>query len=162
MTITFTSQEWLGPGYAAPMTIDGKTYHHVEGWMQADKHGTNAEFAREIRRTPSASQAREMGAARVLWADMDLGKRALTAREVRQWDARKREVLRRGLHAKFRQHPGLCRKLLDTGQARLVYDDPHPVWGWAEGRGQNAMGEALEAVRLEVCHSGLTNCEKLS
>jgi predicted NAD-dependent protein-ADP-ribosyltransferase YbiA (DUF1768 family) len=133
------------------MTIDGLRYFHVDGWMQTSKHGCNGTFARCIRRTESASVAREMGGAKLLWADMDAGKRDLTPRELGDWEAYKDDVLAKGLLAKFQQHPGLARKLLGTGRARLVFDDADAHWGRGrDGRGRNAMGRALEAVRATL------------
>jgi ribA/ribD-fused uncharacterized protein len=142
---------WLGPWHAAPMDVQGRAYHHVEGWMQSQKHACNPQFAAHIRRAESASQARDMGAARELWADLDLGKRALTPHELADWDARKFDVLVTGLRAKFEQHPRLARRLAQTAGRDLVFDDPHPLWGrGADGTGANRLGVALMAVRARA------------
>ena len=69
------------------MRIDGDVYHHATGFMECMRHRRNPEFAEAIRREPSASIAREMGDPGTLkWADLDLGKRALTPEELGEFE----------------------------------------------------------------------------
>ena len=143
---------WMGNWHAASFDVRGRAYHHVEGWMQAAKHAGNPEFAREIRATASASQARAMGIEKRLWADLDAGKRALTPGELGRWRATKLDILHEGLRAKFTQHRILGRRLLATGDAPLVYDDPDDAFYGCgvDGRGHNHLGRALMRVRSEL------------
>lgn len=150
----------LGPAHRAPMRVRGQRFFHVEGWMQSRKHAGNPEFADHIRRTESAGQAREMGGARLLWADLDAGKRELRPREVEAWDATKVDVLLEGLRAKFEQHPDLRTLLADTGTAPLVFDAEAP-WGCGPGgTGANVLGRALADVR-RGCHMMGTQSAKV-
>lgn len=88
--------------YAWPMFVDGKWYHHVTGFLESAKHRENRQFAEAIRKERSPSIAREMGNdAKVLWADLELGKRKLTDREV-AWFERNKYLLRaKALAVKF-------------------------------------------------------------
>lgn len=149
--LKFDRRHWLANAHESPFVVDGKRYYHVEGWMQAKKHEGNPEFSEEIRRTPSASQARVMGAERVLWADLDLGKRGLRPEEIDRWDRIKLATLRQGLWAKFEQNRDLAKRLADTGVATLVYDDPDPFYGCGpQGDGENHLGRLLMEVRLRL------------
>jgi ribA/ribD-fused uncharacterized protein len=142
---------WLANWHRAPFDARGRSYHHVEGWMQASKHAGNPEFARAIRAAASASQARDMGAARQLWADLDVGKRPLTPAELDRWQASKLGILHEGVLAKFAQNPPLGRKLAATGDAPLVYDCDNAFYGCGrDGLGHNHLGRALMRVRAEV------------
>lgn len=88
--------------YACPMRIDGKLYHHVTGFLESMKHRKNEWFADEIRRERSASIAREMGNdGRLLWADIELGKRKLTESETSWFEQHKDDLRTKALLAKF-------------------------------------------------------------
>ena len=82
--------------------VDGLRYYHVTGFLESMKHRENWEFSRAIRDEKSASLAREMGDdARVLWADMDAGKRPLTDSETLRFEREKPALTERALLAKF-------------------------------------------------------------
>ena len=51
--------------------------------------------------------------------------------------------------AKFTQHPELAKKLLDTGDAELIYTNTcgDDSWGIVEGKGENNLGKVLMKVR---------------
>lgn len=101
--------------YAWPMYVDGKLYHHVTGFLEAMKHRENPSFAEEIRKERSPSIAREMGnESKLLWADVDLGKRHLTEEEQRQYDKTALRTL--ALRAKFSGSLG-------DELRRMAYDD---------------------------------------
>lgn len=149
----FGNDTEFGMWHRSPFEVRGRTYYHIEGWMQSIKHSPNPEFSQAIRATASASQARDMGAERTLWADLDSGKRPLTPREVHRWNDIKLEVLHEGLLAKFVQNPNLKRKLLDTGNEDLVYADPtsSAFYGQGDdGKGANHLGRMLMRVRHEL------------
>ncbi len=88
--------------YAWPIFVDGKWYHHVTGFLESMRHRENRQFAEAIRKERSPSIAREMGDdAKVLWADLELGKRKLSDRET-SWFERNKYILRaKALMAKF-------------------------------------------------------------
>lgn len=88
--------------YTWPMRVDGRWYHHVTGFLEAMKHRENHSFAEAIRKERSASIAREMGDdERVLWADIEFGKRKLTERETRWFEQNKYDLRAKALVAKF-------------------------------------------------------------
>ena len=124
--------------------MNDRQFYHVEGWLQHCKHATaNPGFAGEIARTQSASQARAMGDERLLWADLDLGKRALRVDEVEQWHEHRLRALRDGLWAMVSQNPRAKRELLGTQDARLEYVDDSPFYA----RPANHVGLELMRIR---------------
>jgi predicted NAD-dependent protein-ADP-ribosyltransferase YbiA (DUF1768 family) len=147
MARKITKTSVLGLWHPSPFRAqDGRSFHHVEGWLQARKHERNPDFAREIARSRSASQARAMGDERLLWADLDLGKRALTDDDVADWHARRSGVLRAGLLAQIRQNHAVRHELLSTGDAHLEYEDDSAFYA-APG---NEVGLQLMQIRDEL------------
>jgi ribA/ribD-fused uncharacterized protein len=83
--------------------------------------------------------------------------------ENEEWNAKKDEVVRGALRAKFTQHPDLRRKLLDTGKRPIGFADARDVY-WGIGtsmdtdkaksaskwRGLNKLGKALEELRARL------------
>jgi ribA/ribD-fused uncharacterized protein len=57
-----------------------------------------------------------------------------------------------GLRAKFRQHPDLCERLLNSGDRILIEHTANDAyWGDAgDGTGANRLGELLMQVRSEL------------
>jgi predicted NAD-dependent protein-ADP-ribosyltransferase YbiA (DUF1768 family) len=52
------------------------------------------------------------------------------------------------LYRKFRKYDGLCRQLLSTHPAELVYVEPLDMyWGDDAGAGRNELGKSLTRVR---------------
>lgn len=93
---------WWDDDYADIIVIDGLRYYHVTGFLESMRHRENWEFSRAIRDEKSASLAREMGNdAKVLWADLDMGKRPLTESEIRRFEREKPALTERALLAKF-------------------------------------------------------------
>ena len=83
----------------------------------------------------------------------------LTAAAVKgngDWLNLARYVCETGLSDRFFQHPEDMRRLLDTGDAVLIFEDPDPFWGsGAAGEGlaftgENMYGRALMEVRAEL------------
>lgn len=93
---------WWDDDYADIIVIDGLRYYHVTGFLESMKHRENWEFSRAIRDEKSASLAREMGDdAKILWADLDNGKRPLTESEIRRFERDLPALTERALIAKF-------------------------------------------------------------
>jgi ribA/ribD-fused uncharacterized protein len=64
------------------------------------------------------------------------------------WETYKVQVMANALHLKFKQNPGLARKLLSTGDALLGEDSPTDMfWGV---KGKNQLGNLLAKVREEL------------
>ena len=54
------------------------------------------------------------------------------------------------LYLKFKQNPDIRQLLMQTGDAKLIYEEPRDLfWGSDpdEGRGANEMGKALMRIR---------------
>jgi predicted NAD-dependent protein-ADP-ribosyltransferase YbiA (DUF1768 family) len=147
-TTIITRTSVLGLWHASPMRWDNQQFYHVEGWLQYGKHvHANPSFAREIARTKSASQARDMGDERLLWADLDLGKRALRVDEIEEWHERRPQALRQGLWIRVRHDPAVRRELLATGDTHIRYVDESAAWY------ETHMGEELMRIRDAVRNS---------
>lgn len=72
------------------------------------------------------------------------------------WDQAKLSIMRRIVAAKFRQNPELARRLLATGQARLVETNTwnDTFWGVYRGQGQNHLGKILMDIRNNLTTDG--------
>lgn len=146
--VVITRTSVLGLWYPGPVCVRGQRFHHLEGWLQYCKHAEgNFVFAREIAGTPSASVARAMGDERMLWADLDLGKRALKVEEVEAWHARRPRALREGLWARVGQDRNARQELLRTRDAHLEYVDDDAPWYARHG---NHLGLELMKIRDEL------------
>ena len=79
--------------------------------------------------------------------------RALTlTRTSADWGKRKESVMLEGLAAKFRQHPDLGRRLVATGDRKIVeLSDSDHYWGAnPDGEGQNRLGVLLMEIRAAL------------
>lgn len=69
----------------------------------------------------------------------------------KDFDARKTDIMREILLAKFEQHPDTREVLIATGEAEIIKPYPDPFWGEGpDGRGQNVMGKILMEIRTEI------------
>lgn len=118
-----------------PIVLDGQRWPTSEHYFQAQKFVDRA-TQEEIRKVSAPGLAAEMGRDR---------RRKLR----RDWERVKRDVMRRAVEAKFRQHPELRELLLATGDAVLVeHTDRDAYWGdGGDGSGENHLGRILMAVR---------------
>jgi len=127
----------------------GVVWLTAEHFFQAQKFaGTEHEQA--IRTAPSPMTAARMGRSR---------ERPLRA----DWEAAKEHVMLEALRAKFTQHVELGRRLLETGDARLIEHTANDRY-WADGgdgTGRNRLGALLEQVRSELA-DGLEHAEAWS
>ena len=65
------------------------------------------------------------------------------------WEEKRISAMEEVQMAKFTQHPELAKKLLDTGDAELIYTNTggDDYWGIFEGKGENNLGKVLMKVR---------------
>lgn len=65
------------------------------------------------------------------------------------WETYKKREMFRGVIHKFKQHPDLRQKLLDTGDVAIIEDSKvDPFWGCgADGKGLNVLGQMLMNIR---------------
>jgi len=103
--------EWMNDEYPHAIYVDGRMYHHVTGFLEASKHRENLPFSMAIREELSASIAREMGAQKIMWADVEFGKRELTNAEILRYERDKSELYQKALDIKF-SDPRLRHKLM--------------------------------------------------
>jgi len=137
---------------AHPIEIDGQKYPTVEHYFQAMKAKTFEDedmFEKIIKsKTPKAAKA--------------LGVKVNNfVTEV--WDAKRDEIMERGIKAKFVQHPELRKQLLATEEKMIGEANPRDTyWGIGTGiesekskhpskwRGQNKIGKILMTLRTEL------------
>jgi len=74
---------------------------------------------------------------------------------VNNWNDIKEEIMYAGLYAKFTQHPGIHRDLLETGKMVLCEHSPHDsYWGdGGDGTGRNRLGVLLMKIREQIRRS---------
>lgn len=142
MPILFSAKSveygWLSNFSPDGFTLDAVRWPSVEHYYQAQKYAGSA-VAERIRRAESPLKARKAGQDRSLVPRAD-------------WDARKEEVMREALHAKFTQNRRLRDRLVATGDVVLVHASSSDVfWGQtADGVGENRLGVLLMELRATL------------
>jgi len=120
-----------------PVEIDGFSWPTSEHYFQAMKFEDPA-LRERIRIAPAPGEAARMG------------RRFPGLRS--DWEAVKDDVMLTALRAKFGQHGGARRRLLETGDAELVEHTRNDVY-WADGgdgSGKNRLGQLLMRLRDEL------------
>jgi N-glycosidase YbiA len=130
--------DWLSSFSRHGFELDSKYWPTVEHYVQAQKFSDD-DFAETIRLCGDARTARRMGGSRKHPRHAD-------------WDARKDDVMRLAIRAKFRTHPDLVELLLATGDEELVESSPRDYyWGCGAKRtGKNMLGKILMGLRQEL------------
>jgi ribA/ribD-fused uncharacterized protein len=138
--------------FEAPFTLEGVTYPTAEHWMMAEKARLfgDRETLDRILAAGNPAAAKKHG-------------REVRGFDEQRWNAARWEIVVRGNHAKFGQHPGLREYLLNTGDRVLVEASPvDRIWGiglaaddpGAENpelwRGLNLLGFALMEARARL------------
>ncbi|CAG8667502.1 649_t:CDS:2, partial [Paraglomus brasilianum] len=137
--------------YGAPIELDGKIWPTSEHYFQAQKFPTRPELQQKIRNL-STSEAAKAGR-----------RRDYPLRE--DWESVKEDVMMRALISKFTQHEDLRRKLLDTGDAKIVEHTARGrYWGdgGGKGKGRNRLGVLLMRVRDELRREEVEAAEAVS
>jgi len=134
-----------------PIQIESKQYPTVEHYFQSMKAAEfgDQEILDKIAKTPSGKAVKA------------LGKKVKNFIK-EQWDARRIEIMARGVRAKFVQHPELQKQLLETGEKQIGEADARDsFWGIgtsaatelskdpAKWKGQNQLGKILMNLRSE-------------
>ena len=124
--------------WCAPVRLQGTTYPSVEHWFQSQKFA-GSPHADTVRRAPTPATAARFG-------------RSRRHRLRPDWESVKRDVMARGLWAKFTQHPELRAQLLATGDADLVEHTARDAyWGdGGDGSGANWLGRLLVHTRARL------------
>jgi ribA/ribD-fused uncharacterized protein len=119
--------------------INDRIWPTVEHFYQAQKFvGTPHEEAIRLCETPMLAKARAESLA--------------NEHQRQDWPAVKEAVMLKGLRAKFKQHPDLAERLLNSGERALVEHTRHDTyWGdGGDGSGKNRLGSLLMQIRAEL------------
>lgn len=121
--------------WRAYQKIDDVIYYTNEHYYQSEKAKFD-EFKEWIINAPNPYLAMIAG-------------RSLRRKEmVINWNSIKRNIMLKGLRAKFNQNPKLAKILLDTGDATLHENSPTDMfWGI---KGKDVLGKLLMQVREEL------------
>ncbi|KAL5516949.1 hypothetical protein EMCRGX_G002406 [Ephydatia muelleri] len=126
--------------YPCHVVIDGKTWPSTEHYFQAQKF-VGTPYVEAIRLFPTAREA------------FQLSRSPQASRWCRgDWERVKEDIMLKALRCKFNDNPELKKKLLATGNKRLI-EHTHNDSYWADGgdgSGKNKLGKLLERVRSEL------------
>jgi ribA/ribD-fused uncharacterized protein len=138
--------------YEANIQIDGMTFPTVEHyfqWSKARMFG-DADIQAKIMKTPSPKSVKAYG-------------KKVKDFKKEEWEAKKDEIMKIALDAKFMQHPELAEKLKATGDRPLAEANPRDkYWGIgtssdtskasdpAKWPGKNVMGKLLTDLRTKL------------
>lgn len=122
---------FLSNFYPSPIEIDGLLYESAEAAFQGQK---NSQYAHMFTGSVTPLEAKR------------LGKRIPI--DVREWNARRLEVMKRVVWAKFTQNPTLRDRLIAVTEP-IVEDNTwgDTYWGKCRGVGSNHLGQILQEVR---------------
>lgn len=125
---------FLSNFYSCPVTYNGESYLNSEAAFQAQK--TQDPEIRRAMSTMSAGQAKKFG-------------RSL---KDPNWFDKSVRIMYEVLTAKFTQHVDLRKKLIATGDAKLVEGNNwnDTFWGVCHGKGENVLGCLLMMVREDL------------
>lgn len=120
------------------VTVDGRKYKTSEHWYQSMKFA-GTEWEDKVKEASTPMQAATLGRNHSLPLRQD-------------WESVKDDIMRKVVEIKFRQHPDIAEKLLDTGDARLVEKTTSDLyWGCGtNGKGKNMLGVILMEVREKL------------
>jgi ribA/ribD-fused uncharacterized protein len=134
-----------------PVQIEDQRYPTVEHYFQAEKARTfnDKEILEQIMKTPSAKAVKA------------LGKKVKNFIK-EKWDVERLDIMKRGVRAKFVQHPELHKQLMETGTKKIGDADARDLY-WGIGtsentdksknpekwKGQNQLGKILMGLRDE-------------
>ena len=132
----FGEYRFLSNFYPSEITYEGITYPTVEHAYQAAKvEGLTHKVRMSKLATPG--EAKRMG------SDVKL---------VEDWNNKKLDIMYALVELKFRMHPALREKLLNTGDKQLeetnTWGDTY--WGVFKGVGQNQLGQIIMHIRAQL------------
>ena len=126
---------FLSNFYECPVTYEGITYQNNEAAFQAQKCKEYED--RKMFSTLNASEAKRLGRRVHLRSD---------------WEQIKIKIMKEVVTAKFKQHPELMEKLIETYPAYLEEGNTwgDKIWGTVDGKGANNLGKILMETREEL------------
>ena len=129
---------YLSNFYPCPITIGGVVYKTSEHFFQSQKF-VNPKDKFEAINAKTPTQSAKIGRDR--------------QRPIRKdWDTCRDTVMRFILTEKFKQHPELAKRLVETGEKTLVeHRKADKYWGdGGDGTGKNMLGVILMEIREEL------------
>lgn len=116
-----------------------KLWPSVEHYFQAMKFPNDPDYREKIRTAPTPEKAKLLGSNKAKKIDP-------------QWDAKREDVMRKALYAKFSQNEQLRNLLLSTGERNLIEESPTDgYWGSGnDGNGKNRLGVLLMELRSQL------------
>ena len=148
--------DFLSHFYLAAICMDGEMWATVEHFYQAQK-SLDPAYRAAIKAAATPGIAKRM-AARIGFERNGAHRSWFTeyACEPRpDWTEIKLDLMRRADWAKFAQYEELRKRLLATGTAELIEDNPHDAfWGTGpDGTGMNWAGKVLMEIREKIRQS---------
>lgn len=133
---SFTGEyDYLANTYNVNLMVDGISYTNAE----------SAFWAQRIKNVKSRRKLSELSGVKAK-------AKANNTEPIHDWESKKDKIMKKILTIKFSSSKELKKKLLDTGDAKLLnnvtYRDEY--WGIHYGVGKNRLGEILMEVRNEL------------
>jgi len=129
---------WLSAFSDHPILLDGTWWPTVEHFFQGNKF-LDATLREAVRLSCSPAEAKRLG-------------QQFKPQRRSEWAEIKEEIMFTALKEKFRQHPDLGVKLVETSNAELIEDSTEDYY-WGIGRGgygANRLGCLLMKVRSDL------------
>eukprot|EP00055_Hartaetosiga_balthica_P009967 m.41038 g.41038 ORF g.41038 m.41038 type:complete len:427 (+) comp6973_c0_seq1:66-1346(+) len=125
--------------YEAPIFVNGKVYPTNEHYFQSLKFPSDEKYMETVRLASGPKRAKQLGRTRKVPLRED-------------WEQVKVQIMFDCCLAKFQQHRELTKKMLDTGNAKLVeHTSRDNIWAdGGDGSGKNLLGKVLMAVRAAI------------
>ena len=131
------ANKYLSNQFSSTFFEDGINWPSVEHYFQAYKFAGNP-YVETVRTAATPDKAKEYGQTRKIKLRKD-------------WEQEKDSIMRNGMRLKFSQNTKLRDALIDTGNAKIIFEGNDDYWGTGpNGKGQNNMGENLMAIRDEL------------
>jgi ribA/ribD-fused uncharacterized protein len=127
-----------------PIMLDGKLWPTVEHYFQAQKFIGSNQYLQET--------IRLLATPRDVFTAAN-GKNGTYKNQIRSdWNSVSKDIMRKAIQAKFRQHQDLAKILKHTGSSTLVEHTANDsFWGdGGNGSGQNWLGKILMEVRATL------------
>lgn len=132
---------FLSNFYPAPVTLDGVVYPTVENAYQAAKTDNPEERRKFVNISPAEAKA-------------------IAPKRPSDWKSRSLLIMEDLVRQKFKQHPELGQRLVETYPRQLIEGNywNDTFFGVCRGIGENHLGKILMKVREELLNEGKAVC----
>jgi predicted NAD-dependent protein-ADP-ribosyltransferase YbiA (DUF1768 family) len=162
-----TDEYWCFSNFAkCGFLLDNEYYEYVEVYFQSQKFIDYPDYKKLIQSCDSPMKAKLLGTQNTNYrfgANWKINKNTnhtLVFDAIKKynnvfirkdWEEIKNRVMLKALRAKFSQSSILKKKLLETGNAKIIEDNHKDYyWGIGNGSGKNMLGKLLMQVRTEL------------